>query len=415
MPNQDKRSEDIDYNGIVESLYREFSLRNKRELKKQKAGISESYNARNALYSGAHINAIFKAEFDYIQRLMDHLLVSIEKNFPNIPFSKFKKRLVAVISQEYDEATPALINFARGISRGSSVERYMKQITDAKQNTMEIVDVRCKLHQAKKAANRNSIFISHAKEDASVAEVVKTQIDKVFGKGLKVFVSSIPGAIPPGSDWFDKILGNLVSADAFIVLITPNSKLRHFVWFEIGFSWLRRQTKSCEMYALFVPPINAGELPEPLCRLQAVSLAKENETKAFFNKLVEQFGLGNIDTLDFTQVLESLPKYPPQKTQQVSGGDLYDSRYADYSPEELKQVVVDILSVQKRRHEPGSGGHSPIFNGELIDFKNFDRRNKLPPGTSKKYLKEAAKEFQLEVESEGENTIRFEKQDWHIL
>ncbi|MHC4157702.1 MAG: toll/interleukin-1 receptor domain-containing protein [Planctomycetota bacterium] len=157
-----------------------------------------------------------------------------------------------------------------------------------------------------------TIFISHAAEDAIFAKIVKTQIDNVFEKKVNVFVSSIPGTISPGSEWLEKIIGNLTENNAFLVLVTPYSKKRPFVWFEIGFSWLRRLNKNCEIYAICAPPIDPGNLPEPLCRLQATSLASEKQTKAFFAKLIRQFGLGDIDILQFSKISDSLPTYPPQ-------------------------------------------------------------------------------------------------------
>ena len=101
MQNNHSNSGQIDCDSIVESLHKEFSIRNQKEFEEQKARISESYNAKHSFYSSAHIKAIFKAEFGYIQRLMDHLLGNIEKKFPDIPLNDFKIMLVSVNSQEY--------------------------------------------------------------------------------------------------------------------------------------------------------------------------------------------------------------------------------------------------------------------------------------------------------------------------
>lgn len=173
----------------------------------------------------------------------------------------------------------------------------------------------------------NTIFISHANEDAVLARAIKTQIDNVFEKKVNVFVSSI--TISPGSDWFDKILGSLTENDAFIVLVTPYSEKRPFVWFEIGFSWLRRLNNKCEIYAICAPPIDHGNLPEPLCRLQAISLAEEDRTIAFFEKLTKQFKLGNLDALKFARIRDSLSTYPSQITQ-TENIDLKVAHFEDF-------------------------------------------------------------------------------------
>jgi hypothetical protein len=262
--------------------------------------------------------------------------------------------------------------------------------------------------------DERAIFISHAQEDAPLAEVIKVQIDKVFGKGVAVFVSSIPGAISPGSDWLGTILTNLMASDAFLVLVTPYSIQNRFVWFEIGFSWLRRQQKEYEMYAACVPPIDAGDLPEPLCRLQATPLADKGRTQALFERLIKQFNLGNLDTLEFDRIRAAVPAYAAQAGQCVSSRDSAVSPYSGYSDEALKQVLFDKLSVEMKHHL-SRATHSPIFSGELIDLASFDQKHKLPIGTSRKFLKEvgAQRAFQLAVEWEDEKTIRFErKSEW---
>ena len=71
MQNENPNSNREKCETVVESLYKEFSLRHKKELEKQKASISESYNAKNSYYSGAHIMAIVKAEIDY--NILDRL------------------------------------------------------------------------------------------------------------------------------------------------------------------------------------------------------------------------------------------------------------------------------------------------------------------------------------------------------
>jgi hypothetical protein len=48
-----------------------------------------------------------------------------------------------------------------------------------------------------------------------------------------------------------------------------------------------------------------------------------------------------------------------------------------------------------------------IFNGKLIHFQFVDERIKLPPGTSKRLLKKVAARYDLTVDMERDNTIRF--------
>jgi len=192
-------------------------------------------------------------------------------------------------------------------------------LSSAKQHATEKVNVEIDLyvdklsHGAPKQAVRiENIFICHAEGDRGIAETIKNQFYKIFNNDIKVYVASIPGTIPPGSDWFDDVINNLTIANAFLIVFTPNSKNRQFVWFEIGFSWLRKINQECEIYVLFANPIKARDLPSPLDRLQAVSISSEEDMKAFFEKVIGQFGRGDKNALRFKEILTSIPIYPEE-------------------------------------------------------------------------------------------------------
>jgi hypothetical protein len=255
-------SEKIDPDIIVESLRNEFLIRTQRELQNEKSRIGRKYQIAGMAHSSTYINAILHREFEHKQKLFDHILNTIEKSFSIIPLSEFKVKLSTVIEEEYNKISSDMEKLLKRISMESSFVSCKSQIEKEKRNANEIVKGRFVFYQGKIPMNKKTIFISHAKGDACLGEAIKTQIDKVFGKGLQVFVSSIPGIIKPGSDWFDRILDSLKGNSAFVVLMTRYSQNRPFVWFEIGFSWLRRLEHQCEIYILCVPPIDPGELPE---------------------------------------------------------------------------------------------------------------------------------------------------------
>src|SRR4051812_34809943 len=134
-----------------------------------------------------------------------------------------------------------------------------------------------------------TVFISHAVTDEPIATIIKAEIDRVFAQGVTVFASSIPGTVKPGSDWLRSIRENLDAASAVIVLITPVSINRPWIWFEVGASWSRMEVDKGRIYPLCVPEIDLGDLPEPLSRLQALSLGKAEHIKQFFQALVDQY------------------------------------------------------------------------------------------------------------------------------
>jgi len=257
------------------------------------------------------------------------------------------------------------------------------------------------------------IFISHAATDEPIANILKAEVDRVFANGVYVFASSVPGVMTPGSDWLNSIKENLDKAKAVVVLVTPTSINRPWIWFEVGASWSKMGEGQGRIYPLCAPEIEFSELPEPLNRLQALSLGKSGDIKLFFQTLCDQFGFGNMKGFKGSAIKSRLPKYSELKvdSNDIYTGAIYAGPYEGYSSEELKEVLDDEYLHKKHRdyinYPTLQEYRGSIVNGELIHYRKLDERLKLPPGTSKKYLKEVAKRYGLEPYQERENTTRF--------
>lgn len=258
------------------------------------------------------------------------------------------------------------------------------------------------------------IFVSHAATDKPIAEILKAEIDRVFANGVYVFASSVPGLMKPGSDWLNSVKENLDKAKAVVVLITPVSINRPWIWFEVGASWSKMIEGKGRIYPLCAPEIKFSELPEPLSRLQALSLGKAEHIKLFFQALCDQFGFGNMKGFKGSAIKSRLPKYTDLKldSKDLDTGTIYTGPYGGYSSDELKEVL-DEEYLYKEYHDyteyPTTDEYRDmsIFVGKLIHYRELDGRFGLPPGTSKKYLKEVAKRYSLEPYQEWENAIRF--------
>jgi TIR domain len=154
-----------------------------------------------------------------------------------------------------------------------------------------------------------TLFISHATSDAEYANAVKQEIENVFADQVEVFCTSSPDGISGGTDWLETIENKLKKAQAIIVVVTPMSRERHWLWFEIGASWQKSREGTCRIYPLCAPEIEVAGLPEPLRRLQALSMGKDGDLKSLFNELILQFGCGLLRNANTTKLMDSLPKY----------------------------------------------------------------------------------------------------------
>ena len=180
-------------------------------------------------------------------------------------------------------------------------------------------------HQIKKP----TLFISHATSDGEFANAVKQEVEKVFANGINVFCTSSPGAISVGIDWLSDIEQKLGVAQAVIVIITPVSIERPWLWFEIGATWSKGRSGDCKIYPVCAPEIELSNLPSPLDRLQALSMGRAADLKLLFDALISQFGFGKISSFRAANITSRIPKYKDVKVVETDLNEkiFYSGRY----------------------------------------------------------------------------------------
>src|SRR3989304_2142670 len=255
-------------------------------------------------------------------------------------------------------------------------------------------------HEIKKP----TLFISHATSDGEFAEAVKQEIDKVFANEINIFSTSSPGAIPAGNDWLSDIENRLNTAQAIIAIVTPVSIERPWLWFEIGATWLNGRKGDCRIYPLCTQEINLSELPEPLSRLQALSLGRATDLKMLFEELIKQFGFGNINSFRASNITKRIPKYKNVKVKDVDLGErtFYSGKYTGYTDEELDEIIDTELfyshkstSIELEWPPTVPGREDEIRLGKLLHFRQIDKDLELPPGTAKRLLVSVAERYNL--------------------
>jgi hypothetical protein len=254
------------------------------------------------------------------------------------------------------------------------------------------------------APQKPTVFLSHAVTDEPIAKVIHDEIRRIFANGVNVFASSVPGVVKPGKDWLREIRVNLDAATAVIVIVSPVSLNRPWVWFEVGASWSRMENGEGVILPVCVPEVDKGDLPEPLGRLQAMSLGKANETRAVFQALIDQFDFGQIKGFRHATIKAKLPKYEDLTVSDadLKSGALYTGPYEGYSRVELIEVIDDeILRPAWIDHSgPYVSDERNAFEDWLLHFRQVDADFGLPPGTAK-----AASIYPVKA-WKTENTIR---------
>ena len=258
------------------------------------------------------------------------------------------------------------------------------------------------------AIAKPTVFLSHAITDEPIVQVIRDEIRRIFANGVDVFASSVPGTLTPGADWLASVNENLQRASAVIVLLTPVSLQRPWIWFEVGASWSKMEDGRGRILPVCVPEVDKGDLPEPLRRLQAMSLGSATETKLLFQTLIDLFEFGNIKGFRYASIKAKLPKYGDLAVSErdLRSGTVYNGPYEGYSDEELREVLLDGFA-KPAWHDIFEGYGSEDFKGQLIHFRDVDEKLRLPPGTAKRLLSDVVtSNFWVEIQQATENTIR---------
>jgi hypothetical protein len=122
------------------------------------------------------------------------------------------------------------------------------------------------------------VFISHTGTDTWVAKRISEQIEAC---GAKAFLDDAHIAV--GEDFEERILRELDQADELLVLLTPWSLKRPYVWAEVGAAWGKRTPIIGVLYGLSPEELNAqAGVPILIKRRDLINI---NELDLYFSQL----------------------------------------------------------------------------------------------------------------------------------
>lgn len=122
------------------------------------------------------------------------------------------------------------------------------------------------------------IFLSHSGEDTWVARQIAKEIDS---RGAKPFLDEAD--IDVGAEFEEDIREFLDNANELLVLITPWSLERPYVWAEIGAAWIRRIPIIVVLHGLSISEFQA--LPNAPVFLKKRDMIRLNDIDQYFDQL----------------------------------------------------------------------------------------------------------------------------------
>ena len=125
------------------------------------------------------------------------------------------------------------------------------------------------------------VFVSHAGEDAWVARQIAREIE---AQGARAFLDEAD--VDVGAEFDEDIRRFLDEADELVVLFTPWSLERPFVWTEIGAAWIRRIPIVIVLHGLTIAAFQSR--PTAPVFLKKRDIIVLNEIDSYFSQLRER-------------------------------------------------------------------------------------------------------------------------------
>jgi hypothetical protein len=152
------------------------------------------------------------------------------------------------------------------------------------------------------ALTQNSrVFLSHAASDEHIALLLKAEIERRL-PGVKVFCSSDPTDLPPGTKWSPEIQQALRDSTALIFVASERGLQRRWVWFECGTFWFSGK----KIIPLCLGEVRKNALHPPLSELQAINGDESSDLKIALDVIAAATGLSLSDTSDLDNLAEKL-------------------------------------------------------------------------------------------------------------
>ncbi len=244
------------------------------------------------------------------------------------------------------------VRLTHGASRMRGVatlDDYMKRSADTEARRFAAAQRSAGLLGQPKPLARppKKIFLSHAADDAAVALHLRDVFRQGAEQPLEVFVASKAGDIPTGADWLEVIEKELRRAEAYVVLLTPRSIERRWLWYETGAAWMNQRP----LVPLTAAGLAKGDVPYPLGARQALSL----EVLADVEQLARDLGVTIPDPGALCDTVRDLSKALPYAAatafQGVSVGDKFFDwggplhKLEDFDPIANPPGVLEALRV----------------------------------------------------------------------
>jgi len=151
-----KNSRQSNCDDVVELLVKKYWSKSKADLNRRIAEIDQDFANRGLSNTTSRISHQLHAEFEYLQKLLDYLIKSIEKDYSYLPLATCKNTLLKIVDEEYKKLIPrtAVRLTISNFSQQGMVETYENGILGEMEKAKETIEIQCTLSEKVKVATK---------------------------------------------------------------------------------------------------------------------------------------------------------------------------------------------------------------------------------------------------------------------
>lgn len=131
------------------------------------------------------------------------------------------------------------------------------------------------------------VFLSHDSRDEKIARVIATTLSRISLDQVEMWFSSDrspSGGFKPGQVWLNELESRLLASSVILVLLTPNSLDRPWIYFESGCGFSNREAQVIPLCL----GLHLSEVPFPLAMFQSYEIGDFESLTHFCRKFFEQ-------------------------------------------------------------------------------------------------------------------------------
>jgi hypothetical protein len=141
---------------IIKRLVQEYHSRHRQEAKQIIAKIAQDHISRGLSGSTVVVTKKLAVEYNYIGKLVDFLLQSLEKDFPKFPSKACKEILINTVEAEFKKL-PAIANnwlMEANFLQPDMIKQYGNGISKRLEETKKNIENRCELSNEKRGQKK---------------------------------------------------------------------------------------------------------------------------------------------------------------------------------------------------------------------------------------------------------------------